>query len=345
MVLQIGVRAVASAAALFVVASSATAMEKVKVAIIGGTSDAGIYIARAKGWFKDSGLDVETIRMDSGARMIGPLSTGDIDVGTGVISAGLYNATLRGIIVKVVASKGRNVLGQSFQSIVVRKDLMDSGKIRTLADLVGKKFAFTAPGAVDNATLDEAMQKVGKSMKDVNTVYLGIPAQLAAYQNKGIDASVLPEPFRTQAIAKGMVRELIQVAEVRNNMDVGSIMYSDRFASKRKDAAQRFMTAYIRGVRFYNSGIVNGKLQGKTATEVIDILASYSSLKDKKLLATITPTFMDPDGGFNIKSIAMDLAFYKKIGMVKGKIEAARILDRSFVETAIRVLGPYKREQ
>jgi NitT/TauT family transport system substrate-binding protein len=345
MVLQNGLRAVASAAALLVLASSASAADKVKVAIIGGTSDAGIYIAQAKGWFKEAGLDVETIRMDSGARMIGPLSTGDIDVGTGVISAGLYNAVLRGIKVKVVASKGRNVLGQSFQSIVVRKDLIDSGKVKSVADLVGKKFALTGPGAVDNATLDEAMQKAGKSIKDVNTAYLGIPAQLAAYQNKGIDASVLPEPFKTQAIAKDLVRELMPVAEVRNNMDVGSIMFSDAFMTKRKDVAQKFMNTYIRGVRYYNSAIADGKLKGKTSADVIAILAQYSTLKDKKLLATITPTFMDPDGNFNIRSVEMDLAFSKKIGMVKGKIEVAQILDRSFVETAIKTLGPYKREQ
>ena len=347
MFLKTGLRAIAPAVALLVVAGSvntANAADKVKVAIIGGTSDAGIYMAQAKGWFTEAGLDVETIRMDSGARMIAPLSTGDIDVGTGVISAGLYNAVLRGIKVRVVASKGRNIIGQSFQSIMVRKDLMDSGKVKSVADLVGKRFALTAPGAVDNATLDEAMQKVGKSIKDVNTTYLGIPAQLAAYLNKGIDASVLPEPFRTQAIAKGLVRELMTVAEVRNNMDVGSITYSEKFATERKDVAQKFMNAYIRGVRFYDSGIANGKLMGKNAAEVMDVLAKFSSLKDKKLLATITPTAMDPDGNFNLKSVEMDLAFYKKLGMVKGKIEVAQIIDRSFIDAAIKTLGPYKRD-
>lgn len=341
-----GLRAVASAAALLAVAgfaNSATAADKVKVAIIGGTSDAGIYVAEAKGWFKEAGLDVETIRMDSGARMIGPLSTGDIDVGTGVISAGLYNAVLRGIKVRVVAGKGRNIIGQSFQSIMVRKDLMDSGAVKTLGDLAGKKFALTAPGAVDNATLDEAMQKAGKSIKDVTTVYLGIPAQLAAYQNKGIDASVLPEPFRTQAVAKGLVRELIPVAEVRNNMDVGSITYSDQFATKRKDVAQKFMTSYLRGVRFYLSAIKDGKMQGSNAAEVIDILTRFSTLKDKQLMAKITPTAMDPDGNFNMKSVEMDLAFYKKLGLVKGEIGAEHVLDRSFIDAAIETLGPFKQ--
>ncbi len=343
MSLNFGMRAAAAVVALFGVAHSALAAEKVKVAIIGGTSDSGLYIAQAKGWFKEVGLDVESIRMDSGARMIGPMSTGDIDVGTGVISAGFYNAVLRGIKVRVVASKGRNIKGQSFQSIVVRKDLMDSGAVKGPADLAGKRFAVTAPGATDNATLDEMMRMGGKTIKDVNVVFLGIPAQLASYQNNGIEASVLPEPFRTQAIAKGLVRELMPVADIRDNMNVGAITYSDQFSTKRKETAQKFMTQYLRGVRLYDAAVVNGKMTGPTAGEVIDILAQYSTLKDKKILATIVPTAIDVDGKFNMKSVEMDLEFYKAQGMVKGAVDLEKVIDRSFVDAALKELGPYTR--
>jgi NitT/TauT family transport system substrate-binding protein len=45
-----------------------------------------------------------------------------------------------------------------------------------------------------------------------------------------------------------------------------------------------------------------------------------------------------------LKSVEMDLAFYKKLGMVKGKIEVAQIIDRSFIDAAIKTLGPYKRD-
>ena len=80
--------ACAAAAALALTPVGAHAVDKVKIAIIASASDIGFYAADAKGWFREVGIEVEFIRMDSGARMIGPMSTGEIDVGTGAISAG-----------------------------------------------------------------------------------------------------------------------------------------------------------------------------------------------------------------------------------------------------------------
>ena len=342
-----GARAVFYSAVLIALAPAGQtfAQEKVKVAILGGASDAGIFVSLGKGWFKEAGLDVETIRMDSGARMIGPMSTGEIDVGTGVVSAGFYNAVLRGIKVKVLASKARNVKGQSYQSITVRKDLMDSGAVKSLKDLVGRRFALVAPGATDGPTLSEAMAMVGKTYDDVTIVYLGFPAQVASYERKGIDASMLPEPFRTQAIAKGLVRELITIGEIRNNQEVGVITYSEKFSTQRTAVAQKFMNAYVRGIRFYDGAIVNGRLTGKNAAEVIEIFSRYSTLKDKKLLASIVPTAIDPDGQINLKSFEADYAFYRARGMVKGEVNVAGIIDRRFIDQAIKDMGPYKKQQ
>ena len=42
---------------------------------------------------------------------------------------------------KVVADKGRNAPGYGYNSIIVRKDLVDSGAVKTLADLKGRTIA------------------------------------------------------------------------------------------------------------------------------------------------------------------------------------------------------------
>jgi len=43
--------------------------------------------------------------------------------------------------------------------------------------------------------------------------------------------------------------------------------FSDHFISSRRDAAERFMRAYLRGVRMYNDALKDGRLAGPKANE------------------------------------------------------------------------------
>jgi NitT/TauT family transport system substrate-binding protein len=52
---------------------------------------------------------------------------------------------------------------------------------------------------------------------------------------------------------------------------------------------------------------------------------------------------MNPDGKVNVQSLAEDLAFYKEQGLITGDIRAEQVVDHSFVEAALKELGPYKK--
>jgi NitT/TauT family transport system substrate-binding protein len=88
----------------WVVADGARA-ETVRVGIVGASSDAPFFIADAKGYFSAEGLVVELTSFDSGAKMVAPLGTGDLDAGGGAVSVGLYNPVKRGVGLKIVADK------------------------------------------------------------------------------------------------------------------------------------------------------------------------------------------------------------------------------------------------
>ena len=102
---------------------------------------AGFYVAEKKGFFRDEGLDVSYIAFDSAAKMIAPFASGDLDVGAGGPSAGLYNAVARGIDIRIVADKSSTPPGRPINFLLVRKDHVDSGRYKTLADLKGMKIA------------------------------------------------------------------------------------------------------------------------------------------------------------------------------------------------------------
>src|SRR6202521_802737 len=79
--------------------------QSVTVGAASTTSDAPIYIADRKGFFKAEGLQVTVTNFRSAADMVVLLGTNQLDVGAGSASAGLYNAVLRDIKIKIVADK------------------------------------------------------------------------------------------------------------------------------------------------------------------------------------------------------------------------------------------------
>jgi len=243
------------ALALLLPALAAQAADKVRVGTIGSTSDAGLYLAEAKGFFKAEGLDVDLTTFDAAAKMIAPLGTGDLDVGSGAASAGLYNAASQKVGIKIVADRGRMAPGYSYQTIMIRKDLIDSGKFKSYADLKGLKIALAAPGVSAGSVINEAAKKGGIKFTDVERVFLGFPAQVAALGNKALDGSIMVEPFGTQAVDQGSGVRFASSEDVYPSDQISEVFYGEKFAKERKDVALRFMKAYIRALRAYNDAL------------------------------------------------------------------------------------------
>ena len=166
-------------------------------------SDAAFFIANRKGYFSEQGIKVTFVQFDAGPKMIAPLGVGQIDVAAGAISAGLFNAAARGINIKLVADKGSTPLGYDYMPILVRKSLVDSGKVKSFKDLKGMKVGEAGKGGSQGSKLNEALKSDGLSYGEVEHVYLGYPQQVTALMNGAIDAAVTTEPSATQALESG----------------------------------------------------------------------------------------------------------------------------------------------
>ncbi len=311
---------------------------EVRVGIANTATDVGFFIADKKGYFREAGIAVNMTGFASAAKMIVPLGTGELDVGGGTVSAGLYNAVERGIRIRIVADKGSVRDGYEFSTLLVRKDLVDSGRFKTLADLKGMTIATASQGAGSESSLNEALKKGGLKYSDVNVVYMGFPEQVAAFRNKGIDGGIANEPTLTRTIRDGLaVRASSQT--IYPGQQTAVVLYSDGFAGRRA-VAQKFMNAYLRAMREYNAALKNGRLDGPGAREIIAILTEYTAIKDPATYAAMTAFAVDPDGKVNAASLANDLAFFKERGLVDGRVAVDRLIDNSFAEEAVRSLGP-----
>lgn len=322
--------------------AAAQAPIPVNVGATSTASDAPLYIAEKKGFFREEGLEAKVTNFRSAADMIAPLGTGQIDAGAGSASAGLYNAMLRGVRIKIVADKASSAPGYGATKLLVRKDHVDSGRYKTPADFKGMKFAMNAPGVSNTALLNAMLKSVGLKYSDVEIVNMPLPDHVAALGNKGVDASASVEPAATIAIQRGFAVLVKRDDEVIPNHQIAVLLYSEGL-TKKADAAKRFMRAYIKAVRFYNGALKDGHLAGPNADEVIAILAQSTSIKDPAIYKAITPTGMNPDGKVNVQSLTDDAAFYKSQGLITGDIRVADVVDNSFVEAAVKELGPYKK--
>jgi NitT/TauT family transport system substrate-binding protein len=316
--------------------------EELSVGTTGSSSDAPFFIADAKGYFADEGLKVKLIRFDSAAKMIPSLGTGELQVGSGATSAGLYNAVKRGVGIKIVADKARNAKGYGFQSILVRKDLFASGKVKGLKDLKGLKLALSAMGNSESAIVDIALKQAGLAFADIDPVYLGFPEHTAAFANHAIDASLTVEPTTSQILKMGTAVKLIGVDEVFPDFQTAVTFYGSNLINRPEEAG-RFMKALVRGMRFYNDSLQGGKIAGPNADEVVGILVEYSHIKDPAVHRAIISHAVDPDGHVNVESLRRAWQFFKDSKQIDGSVPVEAVLDLSFAKQAAAALGPYQK--
>jgi NitT/TauT family transport system substrate-binding protein len=338
---RLAIRVFALLYALLAATGTAVA-QAITVGVTSSTSDAPIFIADKKGYFRDEGLEVKVVNFRSAADMVAPLGAGQIEAGAGSASAGLYNAVARGIKIKMVADKASSPPGYGATKILVRKDHVENGRYRELKDLKGMKFAMNAPGVSNTSTLNTLLKSAGLKYSDVETVDMPLPDHVAALKNKSVDASASVEPGPALAVRNGDAVVIKSDDEVLPNHQIAVLLYAEDFAAKQPPAARAFMRAYIRAVRFYDGALNNGRLDGPNADEVIAILAEATPIKSREIYKLITPTGMHPDGRLNKESLAYDLAFYVEQGLVKGTVNLDDAVDGSFVEAALKELGPYR---
>jgi NitT/TauT family transport system substrate-binding protein len=315
--------------------------DAVTVAAVNSVADSAFLIADRKGFFRDAGISVKFVTFDSGAAMIAPLGTGQIDVAGGAPAAGLYNALAMGINIKIVAERASDPPGYGFNVVVVRKDLVTSGRYKKLSDLKGLKFAEPGKGSTSLSMTEKVLEKGGLKYDDVEHVFLGFPAQVAALQNGSIDVTGLLEPWATQAIKMGLAVRIMGGDDVYPNQQLAVTLYSGKFAQERPDVARRFMVAYVRALRYYADALKAGHLAGPNATDVIGILADVTKLPTDTLREMVA-SGVNPSGHINEASLLEDYAAFRKAGLVQSEVDVNRLIDMSFVDNANAVLGPYK---
>lgn len=297
-------------------------------------SNAAVYLALSRGYFRDEGLNV-TLELIERPEDIGvAISTGRVEAAVGPVNAGQFNAIARQLPVKMVAGMVLEEPDYTSAALVVRKELVDSGRLRDYADLRGLRIAMPAPTVSFSSDLAKALALGGLSESDVDVKIIPPPDAPAALANNAIDASFMPEPFLARSVQMGIGVPWKRSGEINPRHQVVVMLYSTEFTRRQPEAATRFLTAYLRAAREYTAAM---KGQGDP-TPIYQVLAEHTPIKDLSIYPALAPVPVQPDGELILESLEADQALWVRQGHIPQPVDISRAVDLQYLEAARRQL-------
>jgi len=315
-------------------------LQVVKVAFDNAPSEAGILLGDKLGFFEKQGIKIEYVQFNSGADELSAIVSNQVDVSRGIINAGLFNAANQGIGMKLVADGGHNIPGRGYFQIALRKGLGE--KYKDYKDMKGMRIAIASIGSINQLFVEKALEKGGLTSKDITLVIVdSFPDMLTAVANGNADATMQIEPLITKGVDEGILEWWKDPDEYAQNEEISVVMYSPNFV-KNPELGKKFMLAYLQGVRSYNDGLIYGK---KDRDNIIDILTKTTFVDKKDIFERMKPAGLDPNGHVLKQGVIQDMKWYMKQGLVKQEADVEKMVDDSYVQYALGVLGEYKKPE
>ena len=314
-------------------------LKKVNVGVLYLVADAGLFIAKDRGYFAQEGLDIEFTRFSSGGDVGALLATNRLDVGSGSATPGLFNSYIRGAVAPIVSSKA--ILSKddpTGRALVVRKDLIDSGRVKTMADLKGMRVVVNNIQSTSINYVLRAIARDGLGKDDVNLVEMPFEQFIPAMQKRAVDAVMTFSPL-TNTIADRMKLGVAMPGSSTGITSPGGtanmMFYSGAFA--KSDVARAFMVAHLKGMRDYKRAIFDGKGDRNATCALINKHLPFVPPE----CAGISMSHADADGAVNVKSLEEFQDEWMKWGLMRERANIAANVNMEFTNFAVNRLGKY----
>ncbi|MEF8882043.1 MAG: ABC transporter substrate-binding protein [Halapricum sp.] len=291
-----------------------------------------VLIAKEKGYFEERGIDLQIQRIQSAPQATPQLASGNLDAATGSIGASLFNSVAQGVEINVVADQTQYWRGQpSSNKVLIRPEKYTEGM--SLSD-VSEDFtiALHGPGNVDAYIWGRLLQRNGMTWDDVQTKEILYTNMTAAMNSGEIDAAAIPDPLGLGMIREAGAKRLLYASEVAPEMQIGAYIFGGPFINDRPNVAQRWLEAYLLGVRDYY------EMGGFPSDEVASIVNEEFGLPESAVKASI-PSLPHKNGQLNTESIMNQQDYHHCRGQVEQKADLSSIVNESLLEGALDEVG------
>jgi NitT/TauT family transport system substrate-binding protein len=274
-------------------------------------------VALEKGFFKKRGLDITGFLTSAGGgTSVRNTLAGEVPYGEVALPAAIL-AIQSGQPIKIISGGVESV-----------EDILwitqPDGKVGSLADMKGKKIAYTAPGSVTNMIILNCLQKAGLEQKDLQLVAAGdLGANLSAVLNRAVDAAMSGEPLWSGN--QGKVKAAFWAKDCMNPALTQTVgITTTEFARTGGDKLRALIEARREGVEYIKAH----------PDESADIVAkAYSG--DPKVFREVFKHFVGftyfGDGRLHYDNMNRMLDGMKLVGRLKGPVDWKQVVDTSFL--------------
>jgi NitT/TauT family transport system substrate-binding protein len=280
-----------------------------------------LIAAQRNGYYKEEGFEVEFILMRANLASTAVL-TGDIDYNgavTGIVGAAITGQPLKAVIF---------TMRSPVQSLMARKDIKDPRQLK------GKKIGVSSPGSTTDLVARHIFKHFGLEIgRDLSVVYVGGEApRLIALESGVLDASMLSVPENIMARQRGF-NELAFAADYIEFPQNGFGTAMKKLKENR-DEVYRMVRATVRGLTFASDK--------KNKEAALDMIMKSWNVKSRGIAEEMYQYMaraLLPDASISMEGLQFLVDRQRETAKITEPINAAQVIDYSFVEKARKELG------
>ncbi len=215
-------------------------------------SSIDLLIGIDQGFFKDEGLNVTTVPVQTGAAGVTQLVSNQIQVALGGLS-GTITAAAQGIPIVFVSggiADTKSDAGTWYETLV-----SPTSGIKSFKDLAGKKVALNSVNCCWDFWTRESVAADGGDQSTLQMVQLPFAQQAAALKAGQVDAITTQQPFAKQAEQQGFVSLGDPAAIAYGNAENGNTDYfmASAFVASHPDVVTRWRAALQKSADYANA--------------------------------------------------------------------------------------------
>jgi len=315
-------------------AAAAFAEENITIGVVPSVPAGATYIAVEKGYFREAGITVELIKIESSATSMALLASNRMQVVEGGVAPNYWNALTQGLPVVMALERASSPL---YHDALIRKDLV--GKIKTPADLKGRPVAEVAPGSSAHYEIGKVLESAGLTLKDIDLKYIPFQQMGLALANGAVDVAFEVPPFGEMVVAAGQGVKWIDPEDYIKVLPSSFVAYfaNTDWIKQNPELAKKFFLALVKGGRDFCQAYHHGP----NRAEVVDIMMKYKVAASAEQLDHMAWQARNPNGRFNVASLEDLQDFFLKEGMIKEKFPPGRLVDTDYAAYAEKQLPPF----
>jgi NitT/TauT family transport system substrate-binding protein len=307
---------------------SSAADIKVAIGMAGGVNQVPSLVAKAKGFFKEEGLDVDVRALPRGAIAIEAVSNGSLQFAEAA-NAAFFHAVDKGVPLVSIGVSSRGYTGKL---LVANRN----AGMKTLADLKGKHLA-TQVGTGMYTVLLMLLERQGLKLSDFNVTNLRVvdmPTAMATSTN--IDAVLGWEPSIQRIVQAGKGKVMLTSKQLE---DMAGITYpflvvtARTYAKEHPGIVQKLMNGYAKADKYI----------AKHHDETVQIYLNEIKRRGAKLSESDIRLMLFDDvdrfGGTafstaDMQDLTSTVSYMEKTHLLKTKLDLGKLIDPSFGKQA-----------